>query len=67
MASGLDATKTGARPSHEAIESTGGEATEVGETPLEHVDHEAMESAKRAQNRIHANEERIPGSTIFSK
>jgi len=67
MASGLDSTKTGARPSHEAIESTGGNATGVAETPLERVDHSAMESAKRAQNRIHSNEEKIPGSTIFSK
>ena len=67
MASGLDATKTGARPSHESIESTGGQATEITETPLEHVDHEAMESAKRAQNRIHHNEGQTPGSQIFTK
>lgn len=67
MAQGLDATKTGARPSHEAVESTGGEATELTETPLEHVDHEAMESAKRAQNRIHADEGKNPGSQIFTK
>jgi len=67
MASGLDSTKTGARPSHEAIESTGGNATGVAETPQERVDHAAMESAKRASNRIHSNEEKIPGSTIFSK
>ena len=67
MASGLDSTKTGARPSHEALEETGGQATEVTETPLERVDHEAMESAKRAQNRIHANEGKTPGSQIFTK
>ncbi len=67
MASGLDATKTGARPSHEAIESTGGNATGVAETPLERLDHEAMESAKRAQNRIHANETKNPGTSIFTK
>ena len=67
MASGLDATKTGARPSHEAVESTGRQATEVTETPLEHVDHEAMEGAKRAQNRIHADEGKTPGSQIFTK
>ncbi len=67
MASGLDSTKTGARPSHEALEETGGQATEVNETPLERVDHEAMESAKRAQNRIHANEGKTPGSQIFTK
>jgi len=67
MASGLDSTKTGARPSHEAIESTGGQATETGETPLKHADHEAMESAKRAQNRIHSNETVNPGNSIFTK
>ena len=82
MASGLDSTKTPARPSHESVESTGGQATEVTETPLEHVDHaateiretplqhvdhEAMESAKRAQNRIHYNEGKNPGTQIFTK
>ena len=67
MASGFDATKTGARPSHESIESTGGQATEITETPLNHADHEAMESAKRAQNRIHSNEGKTPGSQIFTK
>ena len=67
MALGLDTTKTPARPSHEAIETTGGQATEITETPLEHADHEAMESAKRAQNRIHADEGKTPGSQIFTK
>lgn len=67
MASGLDATKTAGRPSHEAIESSGGEATGVGETPEQRVDQQAMESAKRAQNRIHANEGKNPGTSIFTK
>jgi hypothetical protein len=67
MAQGLDSTKIAGRASHEAIESTGGNATGVAETPLERVDHEAMESAKRAQNRIHSNETKIPGSSIFTK
>jgi len=67
MASGLDSTKTGARPSHEAIESTGGNATGVAETPMERVDHSAMESAKRAQNRIKSNESVNPGNQIFTK
>jgi hypothetical protein len=64
MASGLDATKTGARASHEAIESSG---ETVNETPDQHLDHEAMESAKRAQNRIHDNETKNPGNSIFTK
>ena len=67
MAQGLDSTKTGARPSHEAVETSGGQATELTQTPLEHVDHEAMESAKRAQNRLHADEGKTPGSQIFTK
>jgi hypothetical protein len=67
MAIGLDSTKSAERPSHEAIESTGGEATEVGETSEQRLDHEAMESAKRAQNRIHADEGKNPGTSIFTK
>ncbi|MBB5316387.1 hypothetical protein [Tunturibacter empetritectus] len=66
MAQGMNSSKTGARPSHEAIEveST---ATEVGKTDQQKMDHAAMESAKRAQNRIHSNEERTPANSIFSK
>ncbi len=67
MASGLDSTKTAARPSHEAIESTGGEADGLGETPEQRLDQSAMESAKRAQNRIHADEGKNPGTSIFTK
>ena len=67
MAIGLDSTKQPGRPSHESIEQTGGQATEITETSLEHADHEAMESAKRAQNRIHSNEGKNPGSQIFTK
>jgi hypothetical protein len=65
MAIGLDSTKTAARPSHEAIESTGGQATE--DSPQSRLDHEAMESAKRAQNRIHDDETKNPGTSIFTK
>ncbi len=65
MATGLDSTKTADRPSHEAIESTGGEAED--QTPEQRLDHEAMESAKRAQNRIHDDETKDPGTSIFTK
>ncbi len=65
MASGLDSTKTADRPSHEAIESTGDEAIES--TPEQRLDREAMESAKRAQNRIHDDETKNPGDSIFTK
>jgi hypothetical protein len=61
MSQGLDATKTAARPSHEAVETTGSESEESK------LDKIAMESAKRSTNRIHSDEEKIPGSTIFSK
>lgn len=67
MANGLDSTKTASRPSHEAIESSGGEAAGVGETAEQRLDHAAMESAKRAQNRIHADEGTVPGTSIFTK
>jgi hypothetical protein len=67
MSSGLDSTKTGARPSHEAIESTGGNATGVAETSQERLDHSAMDMAKRAQNQIHADEGKNPGTSIFTK
>jgi hypothetical protein len=66
MAQGLDSTKTGARPSHEAIEEETS-ATEVGKSDQEKMDHVAMESAKRAQNRIHSNEETTPGNSTFTK
>jgi hypothetical protein len=66
MAQGLNSTKTGARPAHEAIESNAS-ATETNKTPQQKVDDAAMESAKRAQNRIHSNEEKTPGNSIFSK
>ncbi len=60
-------TKNTERASHEAIESTGGNATGVAETPLERVDHSAMEMAKRAQNRIHKAENDNPNDSIFTK
>ncbi|QHS51341.1 hypothetical protein [Edaphobacter sp. 12200R-103] len=66
MAQGLNSTKTGARPSHEAIEQNAS-ATEVGKTAQERADAAAMESAKRAQNRLHSNENRDPGSKMFTK
>lgn len=66
MAQGLNSTKTGARPSHEAIEENA-DATEIGKTPEQKVDDEAMQTAKRAQNRIHNNENVTPGNKIFTK
>jgi len=61
MSQGFDSTKTPDRPSHEAIEETGEESEES------RLDKSAMESAKRAQNRIHADEISDPGQSIFTK
>jgi ribosomal protein L16/L10AE len=66
MAQGLDSTKMAARPSHEAIKQEA-EATELGNTDQTKIDHIAMEAARRSSNRIIADEESIPSSTIFSK
>jgi ribonuclease HI len=66
MAQGIDSTKSAARPSHEAIEQET-VATEAGESAQRRLDQIAMEAAKRSSNRIIANEENIPSSTIFSK
>jgi hypothetical protein len=66
MAQGLNSTKTAARPSHEALEK-GSTATKVGKSEQEKMDNVAMQGAKRAQNRIHSNEETTPGNSIFSK
>lgn len=59
----LDSTKSAARPSHEAIESHTGE---IPNTEQEKVDQVAMDGAKRAQNRIHSEEQKNPEDTIFS-
>ena len=58
----LNSTKSAARPSHEAIEGVTGEATE--ESKLDRI---ADESAQRSTNRIHANEQRNPEDTLFTK
>jgi hypothetical protein len=61
MAQGLDSTKTPGRPSHEAVEETG------EESEASRLDKDAMESAKRANNRIHADQTTVPGNSIFTK
>lgn len=61
MAQGLDSTKTPGRPSHEAVEQTG------EDSEASRLDKDAMESAKRSQNRIHSDETKVPGSSIFTK
>jgi len=66
MVQGLDSTKTAARPSHEAIEKNAS-ATEAGKTAQQKADDVAMQSAKRAKNRIHSNENSTSGNTVFTK
>jgi hypothetical protein len=66
MAQGLNSTKIGSRPAHEAIESEA-PATEVGKSDEQKMNHAAMQSAKRANNRIRSNEDSTPGNTMFTK
>ncbi|MDE1175641.1 MAG: hypothetical protein PW789_03450 [Edaphobacter sp.] len=66
MAIGVNSSKTGARPAHEAVESNA-DATMVGKSGQQKVEHAAMQSAKRAENRIHDNEQKTPGNTLFTK
>lgn len=66
MAQGMDASKTAARPSHEALEPNTS-ASDAEATEQARLDQIAMEAARRSTNRIHANEERNPSDTIFSK
>jgi hypothetical protein len=66
MAQGLNSTKSAARPSHEAIEEET-TADESNKSNQERMDHAAMQSAKRAQNRIVSNEEETPANSVFSK
>ena len=63
MSQGLNTTKTPARPSHEALEETNEETSSATAT---HLDHVAMEGAKRAINRIHDDETKIPDSSEFT-
>jgi hypothetical protein len=68
MAQGIDATKTPAGPSHEALESTAEESDQSRlDSDQSRLDKDAMEGARRAEDRIHSDEADIPGSSIFTK
>jgi hypothetical protein len=67
MAQGLDLGKMASRPSEEAVETAGEDTIKDFKSDEKKMDGVAMRMAKRAENRIVANEEKIPGSTIFSK
>jgi hypothetical protein len=66
MAQGVDSTKTPGRPSHEAIESEHHDVNNR-QSKTQKLDQIGMESAKRAENRIHSNEEVTRKESIFSK
>jgi hypothetical protein len=66
MAIGPNSTKTGARPSHEAIEKQA-DATTMNKTERQKIDKMAMEMAKRGENEIIGDEEVNPEDTEFTK
>jgi hypothetical protein len=63
----LRSNKRAARPSHGAVENKLSDSKLTDKSEQEKMDQVAMQGAKRAQNRILNDEEKIPGSTIFSK
>ena len=63
----LRSSKRAARPSHGAVENKVGDSKLADKSKQEKIDQVAMQGAKRAQNRILNDEEKLPGSTIFSK
>ncbi len=67
MEQNLNSNKMPARPSHEAIEDKVGTSKVAGNSEQQGIDQAAMKGAKRAENRIVSNEQRIPGSTVFTK
>ena len=67
MALEQDLGKMAARPSEEAVETAGDDSINEFKSDEKKMDNVAMRGAKRAENRIVSNEEKIPGSTIFTK
>jgi hypothetical protein len=67
MALEQDLGKMASRPSEEAVETAGEDKIDDFKSDEKKMEDAAMRGAKRGENRIVANEEKIPGSTIFSK
>lgn len=63
----LNSSTTMATPSHSHLERDTPAADAATLDPRARLDESAMQSARRAQNRQHRNEERTPGNSIFSK
>lgn len=62
MGIGVNSTKEPGRQAHEALVHREGETENINK-----LDQDAMESARRAQQRIKNNEGTTPGSQIFTK
>lgn len=67
MEQNLNSNKTPARPSHEAVDTKLRDGKLAGKSDQERMDQTAMKAAKRAENRIVSNEQRVPGDTMFTK
>lgn len=67
MEQNLNSNRTPARPSHEAVDTTLRDGKLADKSDQERMDQTAMKAAKRAENRLVGNEERIPGETMFTK
>ena len=67
MALEQDLGKMAARPSHQAVETAGDDNIKDFLRDEKRLDNVAMRAAKRGSDRLLDNEEKIPGSTIFSK
>ncbi len=63
----LNSTKSSFSPAHQHLEPNSPEATSTTQSTEERLDSLGMESARRASNRLHKNEENIPTETIFTK
>ena len=62
MGTGVNSTKNPARPAHEALVHREGDTENVNK-----LEQDAMESARRGQQRMKQNEEKTPGNKIFTK
>jgi hypothetical protein len=67
MAHGLNSSKSAARPAYQAIEKASDNAIGSFKTEHRRLANLAMRWARRAQNRLLANEHQNPGNTVFSK
>lgn len=67
MTHGFNSSKTPARPAHQAIEKASDDSINAFKSRQQKLANLALRGARRAQNRLLDNEERIPGSTLFSK